>query len=183
MSLKLFWVLMFIMEKTKILNLITLALAFLALLTKMESSVVLATPRPLCGSQFALANYACATLPHTPGTPPSPPSPPPPSPSPPSPPDDDDDDNVKGHGGRHGHGHGHGNHGHDHGNQHRRGHHHRHQLTSQEENCCRWAREVDSQCVCEILLRLPPFLVRPVHDYTVKVGDMCDVTYSCGGPL
>ncbi|XP_054800584.1 uncharacterized protein LOC129304807 [Prosopis cineraria] len=151
------------MERVKVTNLLTIVgVALLALVPKMESQHTGAPtePRPLCASQYALANYACVRLPFTPGTPPSPPS--------------RDDDHSHRH--RHGHGHGH-------RHRHRHHHHHHHHHTSQEENCCRWVREVDSQCVCEVLLHLPPFLVRPLHQYTVTVGDFCNVTYSCGGPI
>ncbi|KAI4297574.1 hypothetical protein L6164_037459 [Bauhinia variegata] len=141
------------MEKITIFNLFTLALAFLALLPKMESQV---TPPLLCLSQVALANYACVMLPHPPGSPPFPPTPFPPPPSPPEVMD----------------GHGQGP-----GRSRQRGH----QLTPQEDKCCRWVKEVDSQCVCEILIHLPSFLARPLHQYTVKVGELCEVTYSCGG--
>jgi hypothetical protein len=66
---------------------------------------------------------------------------------------------------------------------HRHGHKHRHHRTTEEDNCCRWAKEMDSRCVCEILLRLPLFLTRPLHQYTVAIGESCNVTYSCGGPI
>lgn len=48
-------------------------------------------------------------------------------------------------------------------------------------DCCRWLKEVEPDCVCEALLRLPPFLVKPQHKYTVKVGNSCKFTYRCGG--
>lgn len=123
-------------------------------------------PRPLCASQFALVNYACSMLPYDaelPVTPPSPTSPAiPPSPPPPLP---DDDELVH----------------------HRHGHRHRHQgshkETPEEERCCRWLKEVDNECVCDLLVRLPVFLARPVHEYTVIVDDSCNVTYSCSGRL
>ncbi|KAK2363629.1 hypothetical protein QL285_088589 [Trifolium repens] len=88
--------------------------------------------------------------------------------------------NGRGHGQGHGkgHGQGHGRHGHRH-----RHRHHRRGKTPEEENCCRWAKEVDNQCVCELLVRLPPFLVRPPHKYTLTIGEDCEVTYSCGGPI
>lgn len=136
----------------------------LALLPKMESNIRPRFPRvaapqpPLCVSQFALANYACGRLPFTHVPPPSPPSPP-------YPPDDDND-----HGHRRGHGHGH-------------GHRHHHHGSPQENDCCRWVKEVDSQCVCELLLHLPPFLIKPRHEYTLVIQDSCNVTYSCGGPI
>ncbi|KAK7393556.1 hypothetical protein VNO78_22114 [Psophocarpus tetragonolobus] len=59
------------------------------------------------------------------------------------------------------------------------GNHH----ASQEENCCRWAREMDTQCVCEFLLLLPTFLTRSLHQYSITIGQSCNVTYSCGGPI
>ncbi|KAI9080265.1 hypothetical protein K1719_037659 [Acacia pycnantha] len=153
------------MERVKVINLITiLGVALLALVPKMESMPIRVPtePRPLCASQFALANYACARLPFTRGTPPSPPSPP----------DDGDDDDDGDHDGD------------DHNLSHRQRHrHHRHHHTDQEEDCCRWVKQVDSQCVCEFLLRLPPFLVRPVHEYKITLGDFCNATYYCGGPI
>lgn len=138
-------------------------MTFLLLVPEMESQIrppivhlPPASPRPLCASQFALVNYACAMLPFTPSSPPSP---------------DVDDEGHRSH---HQHGHSH-RHGH--------GHRHRHDNNPQEDNCCRWAREMDSQCVCEILVHLPPFLTKPVHQYSVLIGDSCNVTYSCGGPI
>uniref|UniRef100_A0A0E0LP77 Bifunctional inhibitor/plant lipid transfer protein/seed storage helical domain-containing protein n=1 Tax=Oryza punctata TaxID=4537 RepID=A0A0E0LP77_ORYPU len=50
-----------------------------------------------------------------------------------------------------------------------------------KKDCCRWLKEVEPACVCDALLRLPPFLVKPQHKYTVKVGDSCKYTYHCGG--
>ncbi|CAJ1969213.1 unnamed protein product, partial [Sphenostylis stenocarpa] len=52
-----------------------------------------------------------------------------------------------------------------------------------QENCCHWAKEIDSQCVCEVLVRLPTFLTRPMHQYSISIGESCNVTYSCGGPI
>uniref|UniRef100_A0A6N2MD81 Uncharacterized protein n=1 Tax=Salix viminalis TaxID=40686 RepID=A0A6N2MD81_SALVM len=49
-----------------------------------------------------------------------------------------------------------------------------------EENCCRWLNDVDAECVCELLVHLPPFLSKPPHEYTVKIDDSCTVSYSCG---
>ncbi|KAG4393725.1 hypothetical protein AAZX31_03G133800 [Glycine max] len=143
----------------EIFNLIALALTlFLAIVPKMESQIkpIPKTPRPLCASQFALVNYACSRLPFSPGVPPDSPSP--------------DEENNNHHNRSHRHGH-------------RHGHRHRHHQTPDEDNCCRWAKEVDHQCVCELLLRLPPFLIRPSHQYTLKVGASCDITYSCGAPI
>jgi hypothetical protein len=42
-------------------------------------------------------------------------------------------------------------------------------------------KEVEPDCVCEALLRLPAFLVKPQHKYTVRVGRACKFTYRCGG--
>ncbi|KAI3460864.1 hypothetical protein Pfo_017527 [Paulownia fortunei] len=107
-------------------------------------------PAPLCATQLALVNRACSMLPCTPVPPPSPPSPPSP----------DGPDSRHHH--RHGHGHGHGH------------------ETPAEEECCRWLKEVDSLCVCDLLVHLPPFLTRPVHNYTIVVDYVCDVTFECG---
>ncbi|KAG4916073.1 hypothetical protein AAZX31_19G140400 [Glycine max] len=154
----------------EIFNLITLAMTiFLALVPKMESHIrtpgmpMPKTPRPLCASQFALVNYACSRLPFSLGVPPDSPS------TPPSPNDEEGHRNNH-HNGSHRHGH-------------RHGHKHRNHQTADEDNCCRWAKEVDNQCVCELLLRLPPFLIRPLHQYTLNVGESCDITYSCGAPI
>ncbi|CAL1362029.1 unnamed protein product [Linum trigynum] len=130
---------------------------------------------PLCASQFSLANYACGSLPFMQLPPPSslPPAtlsmksssnPPPPPTSPtssPSPP---------GQGrGRHRHG---------------RGHHHHHRTPSPaEQNCCRWLKELDGECVCDVLVRLPPFLAKPSHKYTLYVNGACVITYSCSGRI
>ncbi|KAG8097406.1 hypothetical protein GUJ93_ZPchr0013g35417 [Zizania palustris] len=48
-------------------------------------------------------------------------------------------------------------------------------------DCCRWLQEVSKDCVCDALLRLPPFLVKPQHTYVVRVGRTCQITYRCGG--
>ncbi|EXB39346.1 hypothetical protein L484_025041 [Morus notabilis] len=135
-------------------------LLFLFLLLVPKSEGILngpasgVTPRPVCASQYALANYACSLIPYSPL--------PPPAPSTPS-------LDAHHHRGRRGHGHGH----------HR--HHHRHQGTQEEDDCCRWLYEIDTDCVCEMLVHLPDFLSRPVHEYSLIVGDTCNVTYSCGG--
>lgn len=154
------------MEKVRFLALTFYAgLGFLLLMLvpKLEGQI-LPPPlpsRPLCSSQFALASYACSLIPFSPLPPPQPPSPP-------SPPDDG------GHNLEHEHGHGHR---HRHGH----GHRHRHHDTPTEEACCRWLKQLDSQCVCDLLVRLPNFLARPAHEYTVMVGDSCDVKFTCGG--
>eukprot|EP00258_Populus_trichocarpa_P024101 XP_024440120.1 uncharacterized protein LOC18105302 [Populus trichocarpa] len=118
--------------------------------------------RPLCVSQLALVNYACGTLL------PAPPATSLPSATAALPADDDNN-----HGHRHGHGHRHRN-GHRRGGRH--GHNHGGML---EQNCCRWLSDVDPECVCELLVRLPPFLSKPHHEYTVKINDSCSVSYSC----
>lgn len=123
-----------------------------------------APPRPLCASQFALVNYACSMLPYNPAAPVPPPSPP----SPDSPPPPDDDESLQRHGHRHGHRHRHGR---------------VHEETPEGESCCRWLKQVDNECVCDLLVRLPVFLARPVHTYTVIVDESCNVTYACSGRL
>jgi len=170
------------MKKIEIFKIMAMALTLLAIVPKIESEVRPTTPtnqRPLCASQFALVNYACGRLPFTPGAPPAPLEPPPA-------PDDDggDDDGGDDDGGNdEGHKNHHRDHGHGHGHSHKHGHKHRRHQTAEQENCCRWAREVDNQCVCELLVRLPPFLVRPLHLYTLNIGEDCEITYSCGGPI
>ncbi|KAJ8748387.1 hypothetical protein K2173_003024 [Erythroxylum novogranatense] len=225
------------MERVKILPLLVCAACFL-----FQSKTFAQLPqRPLCVSQFALVNYACAALPYTPLPPPAPPAPPAPEPD------------------RHGHSHGHHHrrrHRHHHHQSHsqknccrwlkelddessvpqrplclsqlalvnyacgklpitpvgpppppftillpddhqHRHHHHRHRHgyrhvpkqgqvqygngTPAEENCCRWLNDVDDECVCDLLLHLPSFLARPLHEYTVIVDNACNVTFSCGG--
>ncbi|CAN1352789.1 hypothetical protein LINPERPRIM_LOCUS42937 [Linum perenne] len=54
-------------------------------------------------------------------------------------------------------------------------------MSPAENNCCKWVRDVDDECVCELLMRLPTFLARPFHEYTITVSEWCKVTYSCGG--
>lgn len=157
------------MERTNI-TLLFLITAFLAVISKSNSQYrpapAIPLPsypalRPLCLSQFALVNHACSMLPYSPLPPPSPSSPPTPPAlaQPPCPPK----------------------------NGHRHGHHHRHKHSSSThvsvaaEECCRWLKEVDTQCVCDLLVRLPIFLAKPAHDYTVAVSDDCSVTYQCPG--
>ncbi|XP_073138362.1 uncharacterized protein [Henckelia pumila] len=67
-------------------------------------------------------------------------------------------------------------------NEHRR-RHSRHRPVEEvpaETECCRWIKEVDDECVCDLLVRLPPFLTKPVHSYTIAIDDTCDVTFTCG---
>ncbi|XP_030545903.2 annexin B11 [Rhodamnia argentea] len=140
-------------------------------------------PKPLCAPQFALVNQACSMIMPMPVPPPAPPSPPLPPPGPLPPPPCPNDESE------HGHGHGHGHH-HHHHHCHGHRHHHRHrhgqpwrEPSPVEQDCCKWLKEVDSECVCDLLVHLPSFLARPIHDYTVIVGDSCNVTYACGGRL
>ena len=58
--------------------------------------------------------------------------------------------------------------------------HHDEELRAYRD-CCRWLQEVSKDCVCDALMRLPPFLVKPQHTYVVRVGRTCKVTYRCGG--
>ncbi|XP_008776443.2 zinc transporter SLC39A7-like [Phoenix dactylifera] len=142
---------------------------------------------PPCLSQFALANRACIALPVVEGS---------------GGPnhvklreEDDHHGHEHGHGNEHKHGHehehehGHGlgdenEHGHGHGHEHRHGHGHGHghgEEPQVNKNCCRWLAEVDEACVCEALLRMPPFLVKAKHTYIIKVGKTCKHEYNCGG--
>ncbi|KAK2990514.1 hypothetical protein RJ640_019794 [Escallonia rubra] len=95
-------------------------------------------------------------------------------PSPPSPPCSTDCPPGPEHGHRHRqhrHGHGHG------------GHRHEHAETPVEADCCRWLNSVDNECVCDLLVYLPPFLSKPIHQYTVTVDSSCNVTFQCGSRL
>ncbi|KAI7984106.1 hypothetical protein LOK49_LG15G00431 [Camellia lanceoleosa] len=170
------------MDATKIPKL-TFLLVFLALILKTKCDMPL--PPPLCITQFALVNRACAMLPHMSLPPPSPPS---------SPPLLDDDGQNHGNRHRHGperehrqeHGHDHGHrheHGHRHGHRHAHMHEYRYQESPVQQDCCHWVKEVDAECVCGVLDQLPPSLTRPVHNYTVIVTESCSVTYECGGRL
>ncbi|CAI9781159.1 unnamed protein product [Fraxinus pennsylvanica] len=110
-------------------------------------------PPPLCASQYALVSHACATLPFTALPPPSRLS------------SSSQSDHSS--------------------HRHRHRHEHRHQRNGHKEaggenDCCRWLRELDNVCVCDLLTHLPPFLIRPVHNYTVIVDETCNVTFQCG---
>ncbi|CAN4098197.1 unnamed protein product [Withania somnifera] len=107
-------------------------------------------PRPLCLSQFTLVNHACQNLPYAPLPPPSP-QPPPNSFSPaPSPsPEPLFTTDLV------------------------------YVETPAEDECCRWMRAVDSECVCSLLARLPTFLSRPLHQYTTVAHAACSVTFTC----
>lgn len=160
------------MGRSKIL-LFSIAL-FLALITDTEGQwqPPEVAPRPLCASQIALANYACAMLPYSTVLPPPPPSP-------------VLSDSHKRQGSHPSHNHQHEHHHPSHN--HRHEHHHRHQhripLSPLEENCCKWVQQLDSECICGLLSRLPVFLGRPQHNFSVTVGGSCDATYSCGGGM
>ncbi|KAI9118971.1 hypothetical protein K1719_009646 [Acacia pycnantha] len=134
-----------------------MTVTFLALVSVRECHIP-GSPtesRPLCAAQFSIVNSVCSSLPFM-RRPPSLPA------------HADNDEEEHGHnGGRHRHRH----------------HDRRREISDQEESCCRWAKAVNSQCVCELLLlfRLPTFLMRPSHQYTLAIGESCEVTYSCSG--
>ena len=147
-------------------------------------------PRPLCASQFALASHACAFLPYVPS----------PSPSPPPPSLIERHDSLKhqlSHDRKHEHEHEHEHqheheqeHEHEHEHEHKDGHRHEHRhrrhghtMTPVEASCCHWLGTIDSECVCDLLVYLPPFLSRPVHEYTVSVKDSCNVTFQCASRI
>ncbi|KAF9604685.1 hypothetical protein IFM89_009121 [Coptis chinensis] len=149
------------MEKMRI---VTIALfAILVVIPKvfsMPMGLPFAPPRPLCLSQFALVNQACYFLPvHAPAPPANDEDPDEPdlklnepqAQQPPSEP------------------------------QHRRRHHRHHHHADAIDNCCRWLRNLDDTCVCELLIRLPPFLRRLEHSYLVKIDEDCEVLYKCDG--
>lgn len=138
-------------------------------------------PPPLCITQLALVNSACAFL-HTrhddddgDSSPPSPPN--------------DDNDNGGDDPGRVDNGDGQSLVDANDGDDRRHHHHHHHRRrnrqgrgnSDREQDCCRWLKEVDDECVCALLLRLPPFLTKLEHEYTVEVNDQCNVTYECEG--
>ncbi|KAK9086707.1 hypothetical protein Syun_029101 [Stephania yunnanensis] len=62
-------------------------------------------------------------------------------------------------------------------------HHHHHHHSQEEEDCCRWLNDMDAECVCVFFFRLPLALRRPEHDFMVKVGDTCNVTFNCRGGI
>ncbi|KAK3016240.1 hypothetical protein RJ639_006479 [Escallonia herrerae] len=94
---------------------------------------------------------------------------PPPSPPPPSPPCSSDCPPGPEHGHKH--------------RQHEHGHRHEHAETPVEADCCRWLNSVDDECVCDLLVYLPPFLSKPIHQYTVTVDSSCNVTFQCSSRL
>ncbi|CAD6211241.1 unnamed protein product [Miscanthus lutarioriparius] len=136
-----------------------LAAVLLLLLPSLLARLAVAQPtkgaKAFCISQFAIASQACSILP-------------------PSPPDehhhhDDDDEDEDDHDDDE-----------HHDRDRRRSHHAAAELRAYRD-CCRWLKEVQKDCVCEALLRLPPFLVKPQHTYVVRVGRTCKITYRCGG--
>ncbi|XP_009778780.1 uncharacterized protein LOC142163021 [Nicotiana tabacum] len=55
--------------------------------------------------------------------------------------------------------------------------------TPVEEECCRWMKSIDSECVCALLAHLPPFLSKPIHQYTAVVDASCSVTFKCSSRI
>ncbi|XP_023548911.1 uncharacterized protein LOC111807420 [Cucurbita pepo subsp. pepo] len=133
---------------------------FLALIpdTEAQWQPPKVAPRPPCPSQIALANLACAMLPY--------------STMALSPPSVSLSDNHESHGPPPNHRHLH---------THWHGHQHQISLSPMEENCCKWVQQLDSQCLCRLLSRLPAFLERPQHKISFSVGGSCNATFSCGG--
>ncbi|KAI3930702.1 hypothetical protein MKX01_037148 [Papaver californicum] len=80
---------------------------------------------------------------------------------------------------RHGHNNQHYNSQHQRRRSRRRRHHHH--LSQQEKDCCRWLKEMDEVCVCQLLFRMPFFMWKPKHDYVIKLQDACTVTFNCKG--
>lgn len=69
---------------------------------------------------------------------------------------------------------------------HRQRHGHRHSehiATPIKKECCRWLQEIDNDCICDMLVRLPVFLTKPIHKYTVMVDSLCNLSYTCSGRL
>ncbi|XP_010942492.1 uncharacterized protein [Elaeis guineensis] len=139
-----------------------LALAILLILLFLLD-LSFAQLRPLCLSQFALANQACVVLPTEEVSRDS-------SLAKLQEEDEYDDDEHEDH---HGHGHGRGR-----GHRHGRGHGEEPRVNT---DCCRWLAEVDEACVCEALLRMPPFFIKAKHTYIIKVGKTCKHEYNCRG--
>lgn len=179
------------MRISKELGFFTIMCMLLALLSdRIDAQFENLPVRPLCASQFALANRACKNLPYytrvTPEAPPTPDEPPypyvepPPEEAPPAPED------PEGHRHRRRH-------------RHRRSpplpppehhHHHRrrrhrpqHEPSRSEADCCRWLQQVDTECVCDVLVRMPIFMSKPLHAYVVTVPEVCQVTFSCSSRI
>ncbi|GAB2267962.1 hypothetical protein Dimus_002939 [Dionaea muscipula] len=66
---------------------------------------------------------------------------------------------------------------------HRHRRHRRHHETENQQECCHWIRQIDNNCVCDLLVHLPVFLSRQVHNYTVYVDEACSVSFQCPGRL
>ncbi|KAL4364215.1 hypothetical protein GQ457_04G028310 [Hibiscus cannabinus] len=116
---------------------------------------VSAPPSPLCASQINIVNYACVGLPLSPISPPS---------SRRNSRSRSRRSSIRSSSRRH-----------------RR--RHRQRGSDRQDYCCQWLRQVDNECVCDVLARLPPFLSRPNHHYTLAIGDTCTIRFSCGGRL
>ncbi|CAK9310005.1 unnamed protein product [Citrullus colocynthis] len=161
-------------------SLILAVTLFFALITETEGQWQPpdVAPRPLCASQIALANYACAMLPYSTVLPPPTPSL--------SLSDNHESQSTPSPSHTHRHEHQH-RHWHEHQHRHRHeqehGHQHKIPLSPLEENCCKWVQQLDSECICGLLSRLPAFLERPQHNFSVTVGSSCDATYSCRGGI
>lgn len=147
--------------------------AFLVLMHTLKSEFAPPTPNPrtpapfhpFCISQFALANHACASVAYGPV----------------SHPFSAQNDSVLfdklSHGGHHSEGH-------EHRHHRRRRHNHHHNLEAEAaKECCRWMKAIDDFCICDMLIRLPNFLSRPVHRLMVVIDDGCKVVYKCPGRL
>ncbi|PIA26501.1 hypothetical protein AQUCO_09200007v1 [Aquilegia coerulea] len=157
----------------------TVLLAFLAIFLVLIPEIIcmpnfgqpipnFVQPRPLCLSQFALVNQACSSLPINVG------------PVVGAPPDDTDEPNEPD---QKGAANGHEQHRREHHEHHRRRHHRHHEMSKGVEDCCRWLKNLDDACVCELLFRLPPFLRRHSHSYVISLDEDCKVTYKCDGGL
>ncbi|XP_039005767.1 uncharacterized protein LOC120133194 [Hibiscus syriacus] len=57
----------------------------------------------------------------------------------------------------------------------RRRRHGQHRRSDRQNYCCQWLRQVDNECVCDVLAHLPAFLSRPNHQYTIPIGDTCTI--------
>ncbi|KAE8693771.1 hypothetical protein F3Y22_tig00110794pilonHSYRG00222 [Hibiscus syriacus] len=66
---------------------------------------------------------------------------------------------------------------------HRHRRRHGQRRSDRQNYCCQWLRQVDDECVCDVLAHLPPFLSRPNHQYSIAIGDTCTIRFSCGGRL
>ncbi|KAA3471110.1 zinc transporter 7-B [Gossypium australe] len=127
---------------------------------------------PLCTSQLMLVNYACGTVQLVP------------SPFLSSNTPDVGNENGNGTESSQGDGNGTENRIGEGENRHRSRHklRHRHEeMTPEQSYCCRWMQIVERDCVCGILAHLPLFLSWHLHHYTIFVGKVCMVTFTCGG--